>query len=124
MAILSGYRYTDAYTANHHFDLFANHGCGLLHWGVACECTRKSCIDSPPLLHVAGMALADILPSCLSASSLSHTSSNFQDSYGVDGNESPLDQAYFSQDFIHETEPIQVTPTTYARPHVQTSRNK
>ena len=65
------------------------------------------------------MALADILPSCSSASSLSHTLSNFQDSYGV---ESPLDQAYFSQDFIHETEPIQVTPTTSARPHVQTSR--
>lgn len=85
-------------------------------------------IDSPPPLYEAGMALADILPSGSSASSLSHTStSGFQDSYGMDGNESPLDQAYFSRDFIHETEvaPIQVTPTgrpTSARPHVQTSR--
>ena len=81
-------------------------------------------IDSPPL-YEAGMALADILPSGSSASSLSHTSmSGFQDSYGVDGNESPLDQAYFSRDFIHETEvaPMPTGRPTSARPHVQTSR--
>ena len=41
MAILT----SNIYTANHHLDLFANHGCGLLHGGVACEFTQKSCID-------------------------------------------------------------------------------
>ena len=40
MAIFTG----NSYTANHHLDLFANHGCGLLCGGVACEFTRKSCI--------------------------------------------------------------------------------
>ena len=40
MAILT----SNIYTANHHLDLFANHGCGLLRGGVACEFTRKSCI--------------------------------------------------------------------------------
>ena len=85
-------------------------------------------IDSASPLYEVGMALADILLSGSSASSLSLTStSGFQDSYGVDGNESLLDQAYFSRDFIHETEvaPIQVTPSgcpTSPRPYVQTSR--
>ena len=41
MAILTG----NSYTANHHLDLFANHGCGLLRGGVAWEFTRKSCIE-------------------------------------------------------------------------------
>ena len=40
MAILT----SNIYTANHHLDLFANHECGLLRGGVACEFTRKSCI--------------------------------------------------------------------------------